>query len=128
MAGTLIGFLLLTLVSSARAEDDWKKLGEAKFGAKTEEKEVPVTAARGVFKRIKLEVKDADANIEEIKITLTNGDEIEKKVRDDVDKDKETRPINLKVRENVSIKKIEVKAKSRDKSDETTIEVWGLKD
>jgi hypothetical protein len=38
-------------------------------------------------------VDGADAKIEKIKITLSDGDEIERLVRDEVKEGKETRPI-----------------------------------
>ena len=122
-AAMLLAGVILVLPSQARA-DDWVKLGNTTFGPKADTNDITVSAVRGRFSAIKLSVDDADAKIDEIEISLSNGTDTTRKVRDKVEKGKETRPIALSMEDNVSIKKISVKASS-DSNQKTEITAWG---
>jgi len=127
-SATLMLLTAITLLWAAPARaDDWVKLGSATFGSKTDTNDIVVSAARGKFSSIKLSVDDADAKIEEIVIYFSNGKDTTRKVRDKVEKGKETRPIAVGVQDDVSIKKIAVKANS-DSSQKTRITAWGKRD
>ena len=125
-AAMLLAGVMAVLPSQARA-DDWVKLGSTTFGPKTATNDITVSAARGRFSAIKLSVDDADAKIDEIEISLSNGKDTTRNVRDKVEKGKETRPIALSMEDNVSIKKISVKASS-DSNQKTQITAWGKRD
>jgi hypothetical protein len=121
-------FVCVTLVLPAKARaDDWVKLGSTTFGSKTDTNDITVSAVRGKFSAIKLSAEDADAKIDQIVIYLSNGTDTTRNVRDKVEKGKETRPIALSMQDNVSIKKISVKASS-DSNQKTQITAWGKRD
>jgi hypothetical protein len=125
-AAILLAGVVLVLPAQARA-DDWVKLGSTTFGTKTATNDITVSAVRGRFSAIKLSVDDADAKIDQIVIDLSNGNDTTREVRDKVEKGKETRPIPLSMQDNVSIKKISVKASS-DSNQKTQVTAWGKRD
>ena len=76
--------------------DGEKKDGQKKAEAGTAAGEIDVSAAEGLVKRIKFEVRGADVEFKKITVTYENGDPEEVEVRDKVRRGGKSRAIDLK--------------------------------
>lgn len=89
------GVLLAGAAAPARA-DEWVLLGERRvklFGADRDT--IPVTAAEGRFKRIKIKVEGNDLELLDLKVTFGNGEVEDVPVRQRIAEGGETRAIDL---------------------------------
>ena len=73
----------------------WKMLGTKKVNFKTEKDVITVGADEGVFKKVKLMVKNSGIHLKDMKILFLNGDVIDVKVREVIPAGGETRAIDL---------------------------------
>jgi hypothetical protein len=124
----VIAFFALSATRAAVAGNDWIKLGTISLADQVEAKEVRVTAVQGRFKALKFSAADADATVDQIMIELTSGKDLTQKVRDDIRKGTETRPVILDLKAGTPIRKLTVKGKSTEKGETTRLTVWARRD
>lgn len=94
-----------------QAAQGWVFLGERKVDFKAERDVIPVTAAKGVFKRIQLRVKGRAVHFLDLKVVYGNGETHDVKIRKLIPKGGETRAIDLPGKERI-IRKVELTYRS----------------
>ena len=77
-------------------DKDWKKLGEKKVEEKLEQDEIEVGRDEGMFRAIKLEVRDADVEILKVRVVYARGGYGDFDVRHKIKEGGQTRPLDLK--------------------------------
>ena len=77
-------------------DKDWKKLGEKKVEERLEQDEIEVGRDEGMFRAIKLEVRDADVEILKVRVVYARGGDDDFEVRDKIKEGGQTRPLDLK--------------------------------
>lgn len=124
LAGALIAAVAASPWSTVHARD-WQLLGQRSVRFLTDRDEIPVTAARGAFRRIKLRVLDAAVEFIQVEIMFSNGDRMDVPVRSLIRAGGETRAIDLPGRERF-IRKVMLVYKTRPGARErATVELWG---
>jgi hypothetical protein len=77
------------------ALEDWDLLGVRTVNATLDRDEIDVTAARGLFKKLKFTVKEQPIFLEKMIVHYGNGEEYNHPIRYKIDADSETREIDL---------------------------------
>lgn len=96
------------------AKGKWVLLGERKVNFTAERDVIPVTAAKGVFKRIQLRVKGRAVHFLDLKVVYGNGETHDVKIRKLIPKGGETRAIDLPGNNRI-IRKVELTYRSAAK-------------
>jgi hypothetical protein len=105
--------------------DEWKLLGQRAVNFQAERDVIPVTAARGVWKKIQLRIKKRGVVIQDLKVHFGNGDVHDVSLRTFIPKGGKTRVIDLPGKARV-IKKVSMVYKSRGKGKgKAVVRVWG---
>lgn len=81
--------------SKCQGLEDWDLLGFRTVNATLDRDEIEVTAARGMFKKLKFTVKGAPIFIEKMYVHYGNGEIYEHEVRYKIEAGSETREIDL---------------------------------
>ena len=122
LAGAVVAAMLLPAI--ARAE--WKVLGSRQVDRRGERDEIPVTASRGGFKAIKLAVKGAAVDFQDVHVIYGDGEPDKLEVRNKIPAGGETRALDLKGRERI-IRKVVFWYKTVGAGRQrATVTVWGL--
>jgi hypothetical protein len=107
--------------------DEWVQLGERRVDHKAERDTIEVGNREGHFRAIKLQVKDADLDLQHITVVFGNGDKEELDFHQEIRANSETRAIDLtgKVRD---IRQVVLTYKTpRDERRRALVTVFGVR-
>jgi hypothetical protein len=109
------------------AQDDWKVLGVKDVSDRADHDTVHVTAARGEFNRIKLEVRRSEVRFYRVVVRFGDGSNQEIELRESIRAGGESRSINLRGDDRV-IREIEFWYEAKELGNRSaTIRVLGRK-
>ena len=106
----LLSLSMLTLpgAAEARPRRGWELLGERTVTDRAERDVLPVTAARGAFRRIRIEVRDRAVQFHDLKIHFADGDTQDVAIREVIKAGGQSRAIDLAGRSRI-IRSIELR-------------------
>jgi hypothetical protein len=105
--------------------DDWELLGSQKVGFGVDRDVIRVGRKEGRFEKIRLEVKDNDVEILDLKVFFHKGPPQDVRVREFIRAGKGTRPLDLQGGDRV-IDRIEIVYKARKAfKGRALVEIWG---
>ena len=105
----------------------WKLLGTKKVTFRTERDVITVGADEGIFKKIKLTVKNSGVKFKDMKVHFANGDIVDVQIRRVIPKGGETRIIDLPGNNRI-IKKVVFWYESTKKNPKrATVRLFGIK-
>ena len=102
-----LALLLLPADSSAARPGRWELLGERSVTDAVDHDTIPVTAARGTFRALKIKVEDRAVQFRDVKIHFADGEVQDVPVRRVVPAGGESRRIDIRGRDRV-VRSIEV--------------------
>lgn len=123
---TLAGGGALLTGGAATAGGRWELLGQRVVQDRLDHDSIPVTAAKGDFESIKLEVRDHAVHFLDVKIHFANGETQDVEVRRVVPAGGETREIDVRGKERV-IRSVEFwyEAETRRRRRRARVQLYG---
>ncbi len=115
---TLLALVLMTLALPGTAEArrwrdrgdrHWEVLGTLTVSDDRDHDVLPVTAARGTFRSIKLEVLDRNVQFRDMKVHFANGETQDVALRDVIPAGRESRTIDIEGRGDRTVRSIELR-------------------
>ncbi len=106
-------------------QEDWQLLGEQRVDRRTDHDTIRVGRKEGRFRKIALEVKDNDVEIQDLKVFFRHGPPQDVQVRERIPEGGRTRPIDLKGDDRI-IDRIELVYRTRGRGERATVAVYGL--
>jgi hypothetical protein len=126
VAGVLF-LLVLAVASSARA-DEWVLLGERTVALVSEQDHISVTSEMGMFRAIRIDVRDRGVDFENVQIQFGDGQVMDVPVRSFIPAGGSTRVIDLPNAPRY-VNNITFYYKTRPGTlDRAVVSVWGLRD
>jgi hypothetical protein len=127
----ITAIVLLSLTASLLAEHDddaagWVQLGTTRVDFKKDRDVIEVGRDEGKFTRLRLEARDGDLVVENVKVVFNSGETFSPEVRHVFKEGARTRVIDLPGGARV-IRQVEFTARSQDKGDAATIVLYGRK-
>jgi len=112
----------------ARVPDggEWELLGEQKVNRRRDRDTIRVGRKEGRFNKIRLEVKDNDVEIQDLKVFFHRGPPQDVQVRERIREGGRTRPIDLQGDDRI-IDRIELVYRTRGRGERATVAVYGEK-
>ena len=120
-----VALLAAGWLAAAPALGEWRLLGTRQVKRSADRDEIPVTAARGGFKRIKLAVAGSDIEIKDLHVIYGNGEPDKLSVRENIRAGGETRAIDLRGWDRVIKKVVLWYHTERGVKARATVSVWG---
>ncbi|HSF95282.1 MAG TPA: hypothetical protein VLA52_09675 [Thermohalobaculum sp.] len=127
MAATAVFSLLcVSLGAPGALAADWEFLGSRSVRLAGDVDVIPVGASEGKFKSVQLRVKDNGIFMEDMRITFSNGDQKDVRLRTHIAEGERTRRIDLpgKARRIRSVRLIYRSV--ADSDGRATVQLWGL--
>ncbi|MBN2416580.1 DUF2541 family protein [bacterium] len=119
--------LCLGIAAAAAQAPRWKQLGVRKVTFRTEKDVIEVGADEGVYKKIKLTVRQSGVNFTDMKVHFANGDVIDVQIRKVIPAGGETRAIDLPGNNRIIKKVVFWYASTKANSKRATVRLYGLK-
>jgi hypothetical protein len=123
----LAGLALLSFAGVSVAADgkhEWVELGSQKVDAQKEKDTITVGSDEGQFGRIRIEVRDGDLVMSNIKVVFGNGESFSPDVKHEFKEGSRSRVIDLPGGKRV-IKKVEFTYRSEKASNPATVVLFG---
>ena len=92
----LAGLAGVTIIPAAARAGDWRRLGSRTVGLIRDHDVIPVTIARGGFRKIKLKVRENDIHINDLTVVYATGIPDNIPIRNLIKKGGESRVIDLR--------------------------------
>jgi hypothetical protein len=124
-AGLLILVLFVTAVIAQ--PDTWKLLGKRTVKFTVDKDVINSGVLDGVFKAIKLKVKNSGVNIHDIKVYFRNGEVMDVQVRARIPKNGETRIIDLPGNNRIIDKVVFWYDSTERNPRRAVVELWGMR-
>lgn len=123
---SLIALVLATLLvpSLAEAGRRWELLGSLHVSDAVDHDTLVVTAARGTFRRLKLEVEDRAVQFRDMKIHFANGGTQDVELRKVIRAGGESRLIDIEGRGDRTIRSIEFTYDAQSLGGKAKVKVW----
>jgi hypothetical protein len=106
-------------------QENWELLGEKKVDRRVDRDVIPVGRKEGRFNKIRLEVKDNDVEIQDLKVFFHRGAPQDVAVRERIREGGRTRAIDL-IGDDRVIDRIELVYRTRGRGERATVAVYGL--